>query len=139
MRFKRCRWLSLVAADGRAIRAVIAERPSTRLLGLAGLDHAAAAPILLPRCRSIHTRGMRFALDVAFIALPERLEGAAVVLELLTDAGPRGSVSVPRSADRAIRPARLGVLELTAGSARARGVEPGIGLRLELERRGVSR
>jgi uncharacterized protein len=32
------------------------------------LDHAAAGEgLLIPRCRSIHTFGMRFALDVIFL------------------------------------------------------------------------
>ena len=39
-----------------------------RLLGLAGLDRAEAGPgLLIPRCSSIHTFGMRFALDVFFL------------------------------------------------------------------------
>jgi uncharacterized protein len=39
-----------------------------RLLGLAGLDRAmAGAGLLIPRCSSIHTFGMRFALDVFFL------------------------------------------------------------------------
>jgi uncharacterized membrane protein (UPF0127 family) len=39
-----------------------------RLLGLAGLDRADAGPgLLIPRCSSIHTFGMRFALDVFFL------------------------------------------------------------------------
>jgi uncharacterized protein len=39
-----------------------------RLLGLALLDRGAAGPgLLIPRCASIHTFGMRFALDVCFL------------------------------------------------------------------------
>jgi uncharacterized protein len=39
-----------------------------RLLGLALLDRDDAGPgLLLPGCRSIHTFGMRFALDVWFL------------------------------------------------------------------------
>jgi uncharacterized protein len=40
-----------------------------RLLGLALLDRAGAGPgLLLPRCSSVHTFGMRFALDLYFLA-----------------------------------------------------------------------
>lgn len=40
----------------------------TRLRGLAFRDRAAAGPgLLLPRCSSVHTFGMRFALDVYFL------------------------------------------------------------------------
>jgi uncharacterized membrane protein (UPF0127 family) len=39
-----------------------------RLLGLALLDRDRAGPgLLLPRCRSVHTLGMRFELDVFFL------------------------------------------------------------------------
>ncbi len=39
-----------------------------RLLGLAFLDLDSAAPgLLLPGCRSVHTFGMRFPLDVYFL------------------------------------------------------------------------
>ncbi len=39
-----------------------------RLLGLAGLERrAAAGGLLIPRCRSVHTVGMRFALDLWFL------------------------------------------------------------------------
>jgi uncharacterized membrane protein (UPF0127 family) len=40
----------------------------SRLAGLALLPRAAAGPgLLIPRCRSVHTFGMRFALDVWFL------------------------------------------------------------------------
>jgi uncharacterized membrane protein (UPF0127 family) len=40
----------------------------TRLLGLALLRPDCASPgLLIPRCASIHTFGMRFALDVVFL------------------------------------------------------------------------
>jgi uncharacterized protein len=39
-----------------------------RLLGLAWLDPAAAGPgLLIPRCSSVHTFGMRFELDLVFL------------------------------------------------------------------------
>jgi uncharacterized membrane protein (UPF0127 family) len=48
--------------------AFVAVRARSRLLGLAWLDapprHCA---LLLPGCRSVHTFGMRFALDVDFL------------------------------------------------------------------------
>ncbi|HUC07190.1 MAG TPA: DUF192 domain-containing protein, partial [Solirubrobacterales bacterium] len=40
----------------------------SRLLGLAHLDRAQAGPgLLIPRCSSIHTFGMRFGLDLYFL------------------------------------------------------------------------
>jgi hypothetical protein len=69
-----------------------------RLLGLARLACADAGPgLLLPQCSSVHTFGMKFALDVYFLAddgtllearravPPRRLvacRGAAAVLEV---------------------------------------------------------
>jgi hypothetical protein len=69
----------------------------TRLLGLALLDREAAGPgLLIPRCASVHTFGMRFDLDLRFLGeddeVLERLlvpprhfaarRGARAVLEL---------------------------------------------------------
>jgi uncharacterized protein len=69
-----------------------------RLLGLAHLDREeAGSGLLIPDCRSVHTFGMRFALDLVFLdrlgrplaasraVPPRRLAGhraAAAVLEL---------------------------------------------------------
>jgi uncharacterized membrane protein (UPF0127 family) len=46
----------------------VATTRRARLLGLAFLDlDAAGAGLLLPGCRSVHTLGMRFPLDVYFL------------------------------------------------------------------------
>jgi hypothetical protein len=48
--------------------AVVATSGRARLLGLAHLDlEAAPAALLIPRCRCVHTFGMRFALDLHFL------------------------------------------------------------------------
>jgi uncharacterized membrane protein (UPF0127 family) len=55
-----------------------------RLLGLAHLHREAAGPgLLLARCRSIHTFGMRFPIDVLFLDADGR------VLERREAVGPR--------------------------------------------------
>jgi uncharacterized membrane protein (UPF0127 family) len=70
----------------------------TRLLGLAWRDREEAGPgLLIPRCSSVHTFGMRFALDVYFLdsegrvisfrrrVPPRRVlrrRGAAAILEI---------------------------------------------------------
>jgi uncharacterized protein len=70
----------------------------SRLLGLALLRRKRAGPgLLIPRCRSVHTFGMRFQIDVLFLdeddrvielrrAVPPcrvlRCPGAMAVLEL---------------------------------------------------------
>jgi uncharacterized membrane protein (UPF0127 family) len=70
----------------------------TRLLGLAWRDRERAGPgLLIPRCSSVHTFGMRFPLDVYFLDAegqvivvrrrvpPRRVvwqRGAAAILEI---------------------------------------------------------
>jgi uncharacterized membrane protein (UPF0127 family) len=90
----------LPCAEVLGIRVPIAADPLARLLGLAGLPRErAGAGLLLPCCRSIHTVGMRFALDVVF------LDDAGTVLRVEADVPPMRVV-----ADRAAR----AVLELPA-------------------------
>ena len=46
----------------------MATGPLARLLGLSHLDrNAAGAGLLIPRCSSVHTFGMRFELDLFFL------------------------------------------------------------------------
>jgi uncharacterized membrane protein (UPF0127 family) len=70
----------------------------TRLRGLSGIERSETGPgLLIPRCSSVHTFGMRFALDLYFLdregrviaerrsVPPRRLvwqRGAAAVLEI---------------------------------------------------------
>jgi trehalose synthase len=83
----------------------VASTRRARLLGLARLDRDEAGPgLLIPRCRSVHTFGMRFALDLVFLdregrprsprwrVQPRRIawdRGASAVLELPSPLGER--------------------------------------------------
>src|SRR3954467_8851253 len=50
------------------LRVAIARGPRARLLGLAMMDEPREPwALLIPRCRSVHTFGMRFGLDVVFL------------------------------------------------------------------------
>jgi uncharacterized protein len=49
------------------MRIVVASSPLRRLLGLALRRRPPAYALLLPRCRSVHTFGMRFALDLVWL------------------------------------------------------------------------
>jgi uncharacterized membrane protein (UPF0127 family) len=98
---QRLRRLPAVTVLGREVR--VAKGPRARLLGLAYLDRAdAGAGLLIPRCSSIHTFGMRFPLDLFFLGEcgevvavrrrvpPRRLafcRGARAVLELPAEEG----------------------------------------------------
>jgi uncharacterized membrane protein (UPF0127 family) len=63
---RRLRGLPRVAVGGREIP--VASTRLSRLLGLALLPRElAGAGLLIPRCRSVHSFGMRFAIDVVFL------------------------------------------------------------------------
>lgn len=89
----------------------VAEGFRARLLGLVWRDRASAGPgLLIPRCSSVHTFGMRFALDLYFldragrvIAVRRRVpprrvvwqRGASAVLEIPSAEG--GESASPRT------------------------------------------
>ena len=63
LRFRRLDRVELLGLEVPVARTV----PS-RLLGLALLPRERAGPgLLIPRCRSVHTFGMRFRLDLLFL------------------------------------------------------------------------
>ena len=94
----------LAAATVLERRVPVASSPLARLLGLALLDRRrAGVGLLIPRCRSVHTFGMRFALDVVF------LDAALRPLAVRTNVPPRRLAG--------LRGARA-VLELPAGEGR---------------------
>lgn len=65
-------------------RVFVARSARARLLGLAWLDGLPPdCGLLIPGCRSIHTFGMRFALDVDF------LDADGQLLRRVRDVGPR--------------------------------------------------
>jgi uncharacterized membrane protein (UPF0127 family) len=93
---ERFRGLPRRQIHGRAVP--VATTFHSRLLGLAGLTReGAGAGLLIPRCASVHTFAMRFALDLVFLdgddcelavhlAVPPRrlvwVRGAAAVVEI---------------------------------------------------------
>ena len=55
-------------ALGRGVRIAVAHDILARLAGLAGMRALAPrAGLLIPGCRSVHTLGMRFALDLIWL------------------------------------------------------------------------
>lgn len=78
----------------------VAQSIRLRLLGLSMLPRVAAGPGLwIPRCRSIHTFGMRFEIDLVFV------DHEISPLRSVTRVGPCRLVSCARA---------YGVLELPA-------------------------
>jgi hypothetical protein len=101
---------------GPSLRAWVAEARRTRLAGLAGLRGLPpGAALLLPRCRSLHTFGMRFAIDVAFVSWPP-LQGRCRVVALEPAVAPGRVVSAR---------GRTAALEARAGTLSRAGVRAG--------------
>lgn len=79
---RRLRRLASTTVLGRKVP--VATGPRARLLGLAHLDRERAGTgLLIPRCSSVHTFGMRFALDLVF------LDGGGEVVAVRRRVGPR--------------------------------------------------
>jgi uncharacterized membrane protein (UPF0127 family) len=94
----RLRFADAPTVEIGGVEVPVAVGARARFLGLAWLDlDAAGTGLLIPRCSSVHTFGMRFDLDLVFLdsrhrplaarrALPPRRlaahRGAAAVLEL---------------------------------------------------------
>jgi hypothetical protein len=117
-RFRFARSL-VVEAEGGLLEAWQAESFGLRLLGLARLG--ALPPgraLLIPACAAVHTWGMRFAVDVAFVEWPPA--PGCRVLRLEEGVARR---RVLRLGGRALR--RTAVLEAPAGALRAIGAVPG--------------
>jgi len=92
-----------------------------RLLGLAGLSEAPSGRgLLIPACASVHTCGMRFAIDIAFLEWPPAAE--CEVLRLCAAVTPMRRVRLPGARLR-----RTAVLEAPAGALAALGIDLGAG------------
>ncbi len=125
-RFRVVRSLEFEAPGG-SLEAALAESFGERLLGLAGR----AAPqggsgLLIPRCCSVHTVGMRFRIDIAFLGWP-----AAPRCPVLAVHEGVGAMRVSRLRGRAAR--ATAVLEVRAGVLAALGVQAGGSLALVWE------
>jgi len=114
-RLSRAPVLLVATPSGAVLEVVVAATPGLRLVGLAGLPVAPPVGLLIPRCRSVHTWGMRFALDVVFLAWPPGPDAAARVAAVSSEIRPWRLVAT-RAAGR------LAALELGAPRAEALGL-----------------
>jgi uncharacterized membrane protein (UPF0127 family) len=82
-----------------------------RLLGLA-FRRRAAEPLLIPRCRSVHTFGMRFAIDVVFLDAGGRVLRVVKRVppcRIVSCRGARAVVEIPAGErDRSCAPGQAG-------------------------------
>jgi uncharacterized membrane protein (UPF0127 family) len=108
---------------GGTLALSVAASFAARLAGLAlrAPPPPAGGGLLIPRCASVHTFGMRYALDVAFVRWPApggRLQVIAVREHI-----------VPWRAARVAAPRRgTAAIELRAGAAARHGIAPGAAL-----------
>jgi uncharacterized protein len=71
-----CRFRRLQRIELLGLPLPVATTLRSRLLGLALLPRERAGPgLLIPRCRSVHTVGMRFPLDLLFLDERRRVIG----------------------------------------------------------------
>jgi uncharacterized membrane protein (UPF0127 family) len=76
-------------------RVFVARSARARLLGLAWLDELPAdCGLLIPDCRSIHTFGMRFSLDVDFLDAEGRVLRHVAAVPPRRIVGHRAAVAV---------------------------------------------
>ena len=118
--------LSIHLPDGRplAARAWASTHTFERAQGWLGRDSVEAGDgLLIVPCNSIHTLGMRFAIDVAF------LDRGGRVLKLAADLRPGRLAWGPWRG--LLLPWTVQALELPAGSLRASGLQVGQTLRIE--------
>jgi uncharacterized protein len=109
-RFRSMPILQVRPTAGAMVTLFVAERRLDRLVGLAGLPALDQGyGLLIPRCRSVHTFGMRFALDVLFVV---RCGGGFEVVECRSAVPPRRIV---RASQAAHKRRGLGVIELAPG------------------------
>lgn len=64
---------TLVIGNGRRIAVEVAETRAARRRGLLGRASVDGGALLITKCRSVHTLGMRFAIDVAHLDASMRI------------------------------------------------------------------
>jgi uncharacterized membrane protein (UPF0127 family) len=103
------------ATSAGTLRVRVADGFISRALGLlVGAPLRAAEGLLIAPCSSIHTIGMRYPIDVVFVARDAR------VLRVYPNV---------RAGRLRFAPGARGVLELRSGVAALYGLEPGVRLR----------
>ena len=119
-RFESTPFGRLQTPAGPCLHAWVAGSLAARLVGLAWLRHwPDSHALLLPCCRSVHTVGMRFPVDVAFVSWPPA-GGACEVVALEVALPPLQIV-----ATRALPRCSVAAIESGAHILRGLGASPG--------------
>jgi uncharacterized membrane protein (UPF0127 family) len=126
-RFRDATTLSLECPSGETVELWLAESLALRLAGLALLRPLPPARgLLIPRCRSVHTFAMLFAIDVLFVR--------ARSCETFRVVAVRRRVQPLRIAAVATGARDLAAIELGAGAASRLAIEPGCYVTIESPR-----
>ncbi len=120
----------VIRSGAASFGAVVAGRFGLRLRGLAGLDEGDLVPLLFPRCKSVHTFGMRAPIDVVWLELHSVSEGTVLAVTEATP--PRRTARASRGAGRR----QTAALELREGDAAALGLGPGTRVTLRFDAEG---
>lgn len=126
----RLRGLASERVLGRRVRVATTRR--SRLLGLTLLRRdLAGSGLLLPRCRAVHTLGMRFAIDVLFLddgARPLRVERGVLPGRFLVERRAAAVLELPAEAGFEQRDRRWALTPTAARQAAGGGTAPGPGV-----------
>lgn len=108
----------------RKLELRVASKAGERLAGLIGSSAPApGAGLLIPRCASVHTVGMRFPIDVVFVRRPA--SGHEVEVLAIRESLPPWRVARVRRRRLGIPRRDVAAIELAAGEARRLGLAPG--------------
>ncbi len=118
------------APGGESVDLLVTQGARARLVGLLGRDGLPPRTgLLIPRCDSVHTVGMRFAIDVAFVRWPAP-DGRVDVLAVTPRLRPWRLGRIRRRG-RGLAGRQIAALELAAGQAAQLGLEVGAALEIE--------
>jgi uncharacterized membrane protein (UPF0127 family) len=122
-RFAGVRWAEIASPAG-VLEVAVAEGFRLRLIGLMGLEQDEVEPLLFPKCRSIHTLGMKAPIDLVWLSVEG---GKGVVLDVVECLAPGGHAKAPRNGSSR---GNTWALELAPGEATHSGLVPGAELTL---------
>jgi len=119
-----------LAPGGQPVDLLLAEGVRARTVGLLGRDGLPPRTgLIIPGCASVHTVGMRFAIDVAFVRWPSP-DGRVEVLAVRPGVRPWRMARIRRRG-RGLPTKQVAALELAGGQAAELELEPGSALDLD--------
>ena len=119
--------------SGEELELRLASSAPRRLVGLIGRGGLRSGTgLLIPRCASVHTVGMRFAIDVVFV----RLAGHQLEVLAVRESLPPWRAARVRRRRLGVPRGEIAAIELAAGEARRLALAPGTSLSVGARRAG---